>query len=180
MAKLRIGVLHDYWWGEEEERAADQRPKRKAPLPDVVEVYEALKESGHTPVYLRLDGSAASLSEVAQSETDLIFNLVESFGHDILGGQIRHCGAGLCRTAAEMRHEQHVLEPEQIRMDDRLLLVHIERGPRDQSLLQRPGQRLLVDHGTARRIDQVRRALHMGQRAPVDQMPGLGRERNME
>ncbi len=79
MAKLRIGVLHDYWWGEDEERAADQRPKRKAPLPDVAEVYEALKESGHTPVYLRLDGSAASLAELAQSETDLIFNLVESF-----------------------------------------------------------------------------------------------------
>ncbi|MEO8505463.1 MAG: ATP-grasp domain-containing protein [Acidobacteriota bacterium] len=79
MAKLRIGVLYEYWWGEDEERVAEQRPKRKAPLPDVSEVYEALKEIGHNPIYLRLDGSAASLNEVAEAEADLIFNLVESF-----------------------------------------------------------------------------------------------------
>lgn len=91
MAKLRIGVLHEYWWGEDEERAAGQRPKRKPPLPDVVEVYEALKEIGHNPVYLRLDGTAASLAELAEAESDLIFNLVESFAggdaqdHNIAG-----------------------------------------------------------------------------------------------
>jgi D-alanine-D-alanine ligase len=79
MAKLRIGVLHEYWWGVDEEPAAGQRPKRKAPLPDVAEVYEALKEIGHNPVYLRLDGTVASLSELAEAECDLIFNMVESF-----------------------------------------------------------------------------------------------------
>ena len=80
MAKLRIGVLYDYWWGEDEERSEGTRPKRKAPDEDVADVYEALKEAGHNPVYLRLDGTRESLVELAHSETDLIFNLVESFG----------------------------------------------------------------------------------------------------
>jgi D-alanine-D-alanine ligase len=82
MAKLRIGVLYDYWWGEEEERAEGTRPKRKVPDEDVQDVYEALKEVGHSPVFLRLDGTRESLVELAHSETDLIFNLVESFGGD--------------------------------------------------------------------------------------------------
>jgi D-alanine-D-alanine ligase len=82
MARLRIGVLYDYWWGEEEERSEGTRPKRKAPDEDVQDVYEALKEAGHSPVFLRLDGTRESLVELAHSETDLIFNLVESFGGD--------------------------------------------------------------------------------------------------
>jgi len=82
MAKLRIGVLYDYWWDDDEERAPGARPKRQQPDEDVQEVYEALKKVGHNPVFLRLDGSAESLIELAQSETDLIFNLVESFRGD--------------------------------------------------------------------------------------------------
>src|SRR5262245_62386546 len=82
MAKLRIGVLFDYWWDEEEERKSDTRPKRKSPDEDIQAVYEALKGSGHNPVYLRLDGTARSLIELAEAEADLIFNLVESFGGD--------------------------------------------------------------------------------------------------
>ncbi|HTO89737.1 MAG TPA: ATP-grasp domain-containing protein [Candidatus Sulfotelmatobacter sp.] len=82
MAKLRIGVLYDFWWDEDEERTPGARPKRKPPDEDVQEVYEALKKVGHNPVFLRLDGTAESLVELAQSESDLIFNLVESFGGD--------------------------------------------------------------------------------------------------
>jgi D-alanine-D-alanine ligase len=81
MPKLRIGVLYDFWWDEDEEReGADARPKRKSPDEDVQEVYEALKKLGHNPVFLRLDGTRSSLHELADSETDLVFNLVESFG----------------------------------------------------------------------------------------------------
>jgi D-alanine-D-alanine ligase len=80
MAKLRIGVLYDFWWEEGEERTAEERPRRKAPDEDVQEVYDALKKAGHNPVFLRIDGSPQSLVDLAQSETDLIFNLVESFG----------------------------------------------------------------------------------------------------
>lgn len=82
MAKLRIGVLFDYWWDEEEEREDGARPKKKSPEDDVQEVYEALKKAGHNPVFSRLDGSPGSLLELAQSEADLIFNLIESFGGD--------------------------------------------------------------------------------------------------
>ncbi len=84
MAKLRIGVLYDYWWDDDEPREGEMpRPKRKSPDEDVQDVYEALKTNGHNPVFLRIDGTAQSLVELAASETDLIFNLVESFsGHD--------------------------------------------------------------------------------------------------
>jgi D-alanine-D-alanine ligase len=83
MAKLRIGVLYDYWWEEGEGPEKEQpRPRRKSAEEDVQEVYEALKKAGHSPVYVRVDGTPASLIELAQNETDLIFNLVESFAGD--------------------------------------------------------------------------------------------------
>ena len=83
MARLRIGVLYEFWWDEDEERSApDARPKRKTPDEDVQEVYEALKKVGHNPVFFRLDGTRQSLQELADSETDLLFNLVDSFGGD--------------------------------------------------------------------------------------------------
>ena len=82
MAKLRIGVLYDYWWDEDEEQAEGERPKKKSPEEDVQQVYDALKKGGHNPVYVRLDGTRESLIELAQSQADLLFNLVESFAGD--------------------------------------------------------------------------------------------------
>jgi D-alanine-D-alanine ligase len=82
MAKLRIGVLYDYWWDEDEGQVEGERPKKKSPDEDVQEVYEALKKAGHNPVFVRLDGTRESLIELARSQTDLLFNLVESFGGD--------------------------------------------------------------------------------------------------
>jgi D-alanine-D-alanine ligase len=82
MAKLRIGVLYDYWWDDDEERVEGERPRKKSPDEDVRAVYEALRRSGHSPVYVRLDGTRESLIELARSQTDLLFNLVESFGGD--------------------------------------------------------------------------------------------------
>jgi len=82
MAKLRIGVLYDYWWDEDEEQVEGERPKKKSPDEDIQEVYEALKKAGQNPVYVRLDGTRDSLIELARSQTDLLFNLVESFAGD--------------------------------------------------------------------------------------------------
>ncbi len=82
MAKLRIGVLYEYWYDDEEPRGPEARPKRQGPDEDVQEVYEALKKAGHSPVYLRLDGTTASLRELADAEADLLFNMAESFGGD--------------------------------------------------------------------------------------------------
>ena len=82
MARLRIGVLYDYWWDEDEEPVEGERPKKKSPDQDVQEVYEALKKNGHNPVFVRLDGTRESLIDLARSQTDLLFNLVESFAGD--------------------------------------------------------------------------------------------------
>ena len=82
MAKLRIGVLYDYWWDDDEERVEGERPRKKSPDADVPAVYEALRKSGHSPVYVRLDGTSDSLIELARSQSDLIFNLTESFAGD--------------------------------------------------------------------------------------------------
>ncbi|HYM82389.1 MAG TPA: ATP-grasp domain-containing protein [Candidatus Limnocylindria bacterium] len=82
MAKLRIGVLYDFWWDEDEEQTEGARPRKKPPDDDIQEIYETLKKAGHNPVYLRLDGTPESLIELAGTESDLIFNLVESFGGD--------------------------------------------------------------------------------------------------
>ncbi len=82
MAKLRIGVLYDYWWDEDEAREPGARPRRKSPDEDVQAVYDALKKAGHHPVFVRVDGSPESLVELKRSETDLLFNLTESFAGD--------------------------------------------------------------------------------------------------
>jgi D-alanine-D-alanine ligase len=82
MAKLRIGVLYDYWWDEDEERVEGERPRKKPPDDDVRAVYEALRKSGHSPVYVRVDGTPESLIQLARSHTDLLFNLTESFAGD--------------------------------------------------------------------------------------------------
>jgi D-alanine-D-alanine ligase len=82
MAKLRVGVLYDYWWDDDEERVEGERPRKKSPDEDVQAVYEALKRTGHSPVYVRLDGTRESLIELARSQTDLLFNMVESFAGD--------------------------------------------------------------------------------------------------
>ena len=82
MAKLRIGVLYDYWWDEDEERVEGERPKKKSPDDDVQAVYEALRKAGHNPVFVRIDGTRESLIELARSQTDLLFNLTESFAGD--------------------------------------------------------------------------------------------------
>ncbi len=82
MSKLRIGVLFDYWWEEDEDRSENGRPRKRNPDDDIQVVYEALKKAGHYPVFVRLDGTRDSLVELATAEADLIFNLVESFGGD--------------------------------------------------------------------------------------------------
>src|SRR5262245_34130097 len=82
MAKLRIGVLYDYWWDEDEERVEGERPRKKPPDDDVRAVYEALRKNGHSPVYVRVDGTPESLIQLARSHTDLLFNLTESFAGD--------------------------------------------------------------------------------------------------
>src|SRR6185503_6972330 len=65
-----------------EEQVEGERPKKKSPDEDIQAVYEGLKKTGHNPVYVRLDGTRESLIDLARSQTDILFNLVESFAGD--------------------------------------------------------------------------------------------------
>ena len=61
MARLRVGVLYEHSWGEDETPTPGKRPRRQDPVKDVVEVHKALKKLGHSPTFIRLDGSVESL-----------------------------------------------------------------------------------------------------------------------
>ena len=52
-----------------------------------------------------------------------------------------HGGAGLARRAAQVGHQQHVLERQQRWMDLGLALEDIQRRARNPPFLQRHGQR---------------------------------------
>ena len=87
MAKYRIGVLYDVWWVEDEEPAPPEpKSKRKAPRKKEKEVhqevYEALKEAGHNPIYSVIEGDDETLHELAGVKADLFFNLTESYAGD--------------------------------------------------------------------------------------------------
>jgi D-alanine-D-alanine ligase len=87
MAKHRIGVLYDVWWVEDEEPAPPEpKSKRKAPRKKEKEVhqevYEALKEAGHNPIYSVVEGDDETLHELARVKADLFFNLTESYAGD--------------------------------------------------------------------------------------------------
>src|ERR1700743_1233335 len=96
MDKLKITVLYENWFDEEEaafiaEQEADKKPEKKKrgkkrikkrEKHDREEIFEALKKLGHEPSYLVLDGEDKSLLSLAKHETDLFFNLVESYAGD--------------------------------------------------------------------------------------------------
>ncbi|HEX7879559.1 MAG TPA: D-alanine--D-alanine ligase, partial [Candidatus Eisenbacteria bacterium] len=82
MARLRVGVLYEHFWGEDETPTPGKRPRRQDPVKDVVEVHRALKKLGHSPTFIRLDGSVESLQALARRKVDLIFNLTESWAGD--------------------------------------------------------------------------------------------------
>ncbi len=85
MAKLRIAVLYDVWYDDSEEPPPEGKPPRRKKKPDKEdrqEIHEALREAGHSPFYVSIDGTRESLSELAKTECDLIFNLTASWAGD--------------------------------------------------------------------------------------------------
>jgi D-alanine-D-alanine ligase len=79
MARLRIGILYEHWWGEDETPAEGRRPRRQEPPKDILDVQKAVKKLGHSATFVRLDGSVESLQSLARRKVDLIFNLTESW-----------------------------------------------------------------------------------------------------
>ena len=85
--KLKIAILYDTW-GEEETEAPPE-PKRKSrkrrrrrEKHDREEIFEALEKLGHEPSYMVLDGTDKTLSALGKSDTDMFFNLTESYAGD--------------------------------------------------------------------------------------------------
>jgi D-alanine-D-alanine ligase len=91
MANLKITILHDVWEEGPPEpepvkapRARKgKRPRRKKdPLHDREEIFEALTELGHEPSSHILDGKNQSLLALAKCGADVVFNLTESYAGD--------------------------------------------------------------------------------------------------
>ena len=90
-------------------------------------------------------------------------------GDRTLGGQLRHAPARGPRRAPDVRQQHRVRGGEQTRVHLGLALVDVDAGGEDRAVLERDGQRLLVDDRTARRVHQHRRRLHEREPAGVDQ-----------
>jgi D-alanine-D-alanine ligase len=99
MANLKVSILHDVWEEGPPEPEPEpvkasrgksgQRRKRKDPLYDREEIFEALTKLGHEPSYHLLDGRNQSLIALAKCGADLVFNLTESYaGHDTMDKNI--------------------------------------------------------------------------------------------
>ena len=84
MARARIAILYDIWYDEAEEipEGKPARKKKKPDKEDRQEIHEALRESGHSPFYVSVDGTGDSLAALAKTECDLIFNLTASWAGD--------------------------------------------------------------------------------------------------
>ena len=79
-----------------------------------------------------------------------------------------------------MRDQHRVLELEQTGVDLRLLLEHVEAGALDLALAERVDERLLIDDGTAGRVDEVRVLAHLLEAIRVDQVLRLVVERAVQ
>src|SRR5215469_15344460 len=90
--KLKVAVLYENWWEQEEaeappepekkKRSSKKRKQKKREKHDFEEIFEALEKLGHEPSYVVLDGTDKTLLSLARYETDLFFNLVESYAGD--------------------------------------------------------------------------------------------------
>ena len=59
-----------------------------------------------------------------------------------------------------MRQHHDLVALQQLRVDRRLVLEHVEAGAGDLAALDHAGQRVLVDHLAARGVDDIGRRLH--------------------
>lgn len=88
MEKLKIAILYENWGEEEVEappepkRKSRKRSRRRREKHDREEIFEALEKLGHEPSYVVLDGTDKTLSALAKSDTDIFFNLTESYAGD--------------------------------------------------------------------------------------------------
>ena len=87
---MKVTILYNTFEGYEEypganiEAAAPPKKKKKTKKKktDIEAIGDALRELGHEPSTLAVDGRQQTLTKIARSQADLFFNLVESYAGD--------------------------------------------------------------------------------------------------
>ncbi|MCU1227344.1 MAG: D-alanine--D-alanine ligase [Acidobacteria bacterium] len=84
---MKVGILAGRFEGYEEYPGADieaSLPKKSKRLKktDVEAIADALRELGHEPSIIGIDGKPRTLASLARSDAELFFNLVESYNGD--------------------------------------------------------------------------------------------------
>ena len=85
---MKVVVLYNTWEGYEEypganiEAATPKKKRKKKKKTDIEAISDALRELGHEPSTLAIDGRPQTLTRVRRSDAELFFNLVESYAGD--------------------------------------------------------------------------------------------------
>lgn len=84
---MKVCILYNTFEGYEEypganAEAAAKRTRKKKKKTDMEAIADALRELGHEPTTLAVDGRPTTLTRIARSPADLFFNLVESYAGD--------------------------------------------------------------------------------------------------
>jgi len=86
---VRVAILFDRYAGYEEYPGANieaelakKRKRTKKKKTDIEAIADALRELGHEPSFVAIDGKPQTLARLARNDADLFFNLVESYAGD--------------------------------------------------------------------------------------------------
>jgi D-alanine-D-alanine ligase len=84
---MKVVILYNTWEGYEEYPGANiekslGKKKKKKKKTDIEAISDALRELGHEPSKLAVDGRPQTLTRVRNNPADLFFNLVESYAGD--------------------------------------------------------------------------------------------------
>ena len=87
---MKIAILYNTWEGQEDypgenAQAVSKRKPKKKKKTDIEAISDALRDLGHEPSTLAVDGRPQTLTRIARNSSDLFFNLVESYaGNDTM------------------------------------------------------------------------------------------------
>ena len=89
---MKVAILYNTFEGYEEypganaeaaqEAASPRKKKKKKKKTDIEAIGDALRDLGHEPMTLAVDGRPPTLTKIARCNADLFFNLVESYAGD--------------------------------------------------------------------------------------------------
>ncbi|HEX7153475.1 MAG TPA: D-alanine--D-alanine ligase [Thermoanaerobaculia bacterium] len=88
---MKVTILHATWEGYEDypganiEESLGPKKKKKKKKTDIEAISDALRDLGHEPSTMAVDGRPQTLPKIARAGADLFFNLVESYaGNDTM------------------------------------------------------------------------------------------------